>query len=398
MIAEDLAYCGFACPQVGLDKPFLEHLIVEHARQIVEAFVELRGTQLERHGGGCVASTLVGWLPRAATFDTVWDLSFGELYASLFSENEEDSVRAAAAVTLRLNEFGNEGDWQLQLPNSTRFCFDRWLLPPSDSIQVSAAAKTVSIRTRSADVWQQSTFQRTADGWNTVNAQALPSLTFQGTRLTVLTGESLSRASQDRLLSAEAYGVSHKSVDTETELLVHTSKAALELIAEFADIYVPWVNQVVRNLVPLPERPGTQNSASGNFSPGVIAVSNQQSRCVLAEMLVHEATHHYLYMLKRLGPIDDGSDETLYFSPFRNMGRPILYIVFAYHAFGNLLLFFRMLRERGLPADEPGSNIDEQIQKLEPQLKTLEAALQTTTALTPLGRALWEPLYERIHG
>jgi HEXXH motif-containing protein len=380
-----------------MDKPFLDHLIVEHARQTVEAFVELRGTQLGNHGGGCVASTLVDWLPRAATFDTVWDLSFGELYASLFSENEEESVRAAAAVTLRLNEFGNEGDWQLQLPSPTRFCFDGWLLPLCDSIQVSAGTKTVSIRTGCADVWQQNTFQHAAHGWKTTNVQALPSLTFEGNRLRVLTGEALSRASQDRLLSADAYGVSHKSVDTETELLVCTSKAALGLIAEFADIYLPWVNQVVRNLVPLPERPGMQNSASGNLSPGVIAVSNQPSRCVLAEMLVHEATHHYLYILKRLGPIDDGTDETLYFSPFRNMGRPILYIVFAYHAFGNLLLFFRMLRERGLPADEPGSNIDEQIAKLEPQLKTLEVALQTTKALTPLGRALWEPLYERIH-
>jgi HEXXH motif-containing protein len=69
----------------------------------------------------------------------------------------------------------------------------------------------------------------------------------------------------------------------------------------------------------------------------------------------------------------------------------------AYHAFGNVLLFYRMARARALPADQDGLDIAKRMKQLEQQLETLEKALQTTTALTPLGRALWEPLYERIH-
>jgi HEXXH motif-containing protein len=79
------------------------------------------------------------------------------------------------------------------------------------------------------------------------------------------------------------------------------------------------------------------------------------------------------------------------------MGRPILYIVFAYHAFGNVLLFYRMASTRGLTINEPGVDIDLQMESLENQLRQLEEALQTTKALTAIGKGLWEPLYELIH-
>jgi HEXXH motif-containing protein len=136
------------------------------------------------------------------------------------------------------------------------------------------------------------------------------------------------------------------------------------------------------------------NSGSERFSPGVIYISNQHHRCPLAEMLVHEATHQYAYILTRLGPLDDGTDQTLYYSPIRNAGRPIRFIVLAYHAFANVLLFYRMARAHGLPDEEVLINGDA---PLESHLETLEQALQRTSALTCFGRALWEPLYEQIH-
>ena len=69
--------------------------------------------------------------------------------------------------------------------------------------------------------------------------------------------------------------------------------------------------------------------------------------------------------------------------------------MFAYHAFANVLLFHRMARANGL-SDEPGLYNDQKMQELRQQLETLEQALHITKALTPLGRALCEPLYHRI--
>jgi HEXXH motif-containing protein len=99
-----------------------------------------------------------------------------------------------------------------------------------------------------------------------------------------------------------------------------------------------------------------------------------------------------------LGPLDDGTDQTLYFSPFRNTHRPVYFIIVAYHAFANVFLFLRTARAHGLSAHEHGGRTQEQLEQLRERLETLEHALQTTTAITPLGRSLWEPLYEEIHG
>ena len=158
-----------------------------------------------------------------------------------------------------------------------------------------------------------------------------------------------------------------------------------------------WIGYVLRDLIPLPDRSGMHNSGSEYLLPGVICVSNQNDPWALAEMLVHEATHQYLYILNRLGPLDDGTDQTLYFSPIRNMGRPIHFIVVAYHAFGNVLLFYRTVRDAISADREAGARIHRRVEELDPQLAGLEHALQTTKALTPLGRALWEPLYEEVH-
>jgi HEXXH motif-containing protein len=99
-------------------------------------------------------------------------------------------------------------------------------------------------------------------------------------------------------------------------------------------------------------------------------------------------------LLNRLGEFDDGSDPALYYSPIRHTGRPIRWILIAYHAFANVLLFYRCCAANGLDKD-PYCRLNEKV--LVPQLEQLEGALRKSRALTPLGRALWEPLAAKIH-
>ena len=127
----------------------------------------------------------------------------------------------------------------------------------------------------------------------------------------------------------------------------------------------------------------------------MIAIGNNDHSISLADTLIHEATHHYYYTLGKLGALDDGTDSTLYFNPFLDLNRPISRILLAYHAFANILLFCRTARAHGL-ADDPDLSAREEM--LVPRLGVLEQGLQTTKALTTPGRALWEPLYDQIHG
>lgn len=115
----------------------------------------------------------------------------------------------------------------------------------------------------------------------------------------------------------------------------------------------------------------------------------------LAEMLVHETTHQYYYLLTRMGPVDDGSDAELYFSPAKQRGRPIHYILIAYHAFANVLLFSQRCLANGY--DDPDGYLQRNVLALTEWMRHFEAALGTTKALTPLGEALWRPLARELH-
>jgi HEXXH motif-containing protein len=170
-------------------------------------------------------------------------------------------------------------------------------------------------------------------------------------------------------------------------------EAAYALIARYADMYTAWIERGIRTLVPVEAPPGKMISSSFEHLPTVVAISHASPAITLAEMLVHEASHQHFFMLTQLGPVDDGTDTELYYSPLRSTHRPIDRILFAYHAMANVLLFYRSCRRRGFV------DVDfcrSQEQSTEEWVTELRRPLQTTRALTPLGRALFEPLAERV--
>jgi hypothetical protein len=175
-----------------------------------------------------------------------------------------------------------------------------------------------------------------------------------------------------------------------TELL----QEALGFIDRFAPDYGPWVLRLLREIVPLESAPDCMRSGSSVAEPGSCHMSFRNGPVALAEMLVHETTHQYYYLVTRLAPVDDGTDRQLYYSPAKQCGRPIAYILIAYHAFANVLLFSRRCLAAG-HKDEDG-HLRRNIDVLSGWIETLDEALRTTNALTEPGRALWLPLAHEL--
>jgi HEXXH motif-containing protein len=386
VIADDLDCSCFACPQAGPTEPLLDLVVVGHAAQTVRAFVDRYASELKRDGCGLI-SLLTSLACLEQTFDTVWDPAFGGIFAALMN-GKDDPAHRAAALALRLHQCGYPGDWEVPLRYPTYLRFDRWLLPSATAVQVSATTEMITIRTWNAGASSEAVFRRGDSGWHGTGGIPLPVIARGTSAFVVLTAEALQ--------TWEFEGLT-KSIDRQNpDPLVRGSQMAIELIQEYAPTYVFWVNKVVRYFVPWLAVPDQfpSGSSSTNCAHGVIGIGNHDHHLALADTLVHEASHQYFYVTSTLGAIDDGTDSTLYHNPFLEMKRPIDRILLAYHAFGNILLFWRNVRAHGLSADTYILNRERQLVQ---GLSILEQALDTTRALTPLGCALWEPLYEHVH-
>jgi HEXXH motif-containing protein len=171
---------------------------------------------------------------------------------------------------------------------------------------------------------------------------------------------------------------------------------AMALLSTVSPSAASWVRQVTRLLVLVDApRPDLSVSSSDFALPGEVTLSIPTEVAGLAETLVHECSHQYLHLLELLGPIDTGTDETLYYSPVKRTGRPIRAILVAFHAFGNVALYYedvlrrsRSRRARAYCQMHRGRNLED--------LTIFAEHLHRSPGLTPLGTALWKPLYERL--
>lgn len=395
-------FSGFSCPQEGLGQDLLDLVAIEHADQLVGTLLQRHSVALNQFAPG-VQGLLRGWLARPVgpDYNTVWNTAFGDLHAMLVSQTPDDLLRSAAGVALRLHACGHGGDWEVALPARAALRFGQWILPEARAISVQARPERVALCLQVAQTWRTLEFERSPGaGWLAADAGPLEALRPSGHPdfcFRLAPRAALSGPATERLLHADAYAFEGSDMRI-TDAWTHTCSQALQLLAATSPAYVTWVDRVLRDLVPLKGRPGIFNSGSEQYSPGVVCVCDHPYRWPLAEMLVHECSHQYLHLINRLGPLDDGSDTSLHYSPFRNKLRPLFFILVAYHAFANVLLFYRQARARGLVPDQsvPSDAFVHRERTLQAQLRQIEPVLLQSRALTPLGRALWQPLYQAL--
>jgi len=374
---------GFSCPFEPLSEEFLDTLAGGYAREVVQRFVTRYARRIDQQTFG-VVPMITGWVGEEHTFATVWDIIFGSLRTSLGATESSEITELAVSLALRLNECGLASCWEAQLDSPARFRIGRFLLPAIDNLQITANGTQMYLRIYRGRSKKQIVFpQPLKDESRIEGADSLTATSAGQGRFIILTREAL-RSVQFADISLDVDTRRHNSIAGPLEKTVAT-------IEEFAPNYLSWVSRIVRYIIPLKSKAKRLISSSHFSMPGVVCISNQRNPTDLAEMLIHEGTHQYLYLLRRLGPVDDGSDKALYYSPVRGTKRPIGAIVAAYHAVGNVILFCREC-----PA-VAGLWPRERETSLVSLIGPLEEALHRTQSLTPLGDALWKPLYGRLH-
>ncbi|HYI13417.1 MAG TPA: HEXXH motif-containing putative peptide modification protein [Thermoanaerobaculia bacterium] len=367
----------------------MKYLVVEHARAMVRSFLDLHGDLLALR-----MPVLFDFLEAASSadvsFEAAWSPAFGRVAALAFTESADADEICAAAVEFawHLAAEGTIGRWSANVASPLTLRLGRFVLPPATSVTAEHVDGSIQFSLRLVGgTASDYRFARQSSCWIPSERcgpfhsnEEIESVTF----LTQDAGSIYSHAYLDsQILPTDRLGIA-----------LGAHRRAMRLLDDCAPAYARWVRRLLRTTIPLETRTGGINSGSSREEPGVIHASIDCAVEGYSEMLVHEVTHQHFYVLARLGAVEDGSDKNLYYSPFKQTGRPIAMILLAYHAFANVVLLGRACRRS---AQMMGSDYFERNEAfLLPQIEVLEQALQQTRGLTPIGSALWEPLAEQL--
>lgn len=380
----DVRLRGFSCPQEGLDEAFLTCLASEYARSVTRLLLDAYAQPLAAHTTG-LAELLREWSDVSRPPHAAWDSSFGDAFSLLQASIPEKVVSVVARIGLHLGARGLPGTWTAALGRSVPLRWGPYLLSPgAENLAVDSDGDVAEIRI--SDGRAERTIRLTSgeDDWKADGAELLPR--FGPQRAVVLHKNQLALNGFDELVEA--------SVDSIEPQAIATLERAMGIIANHAPAYLPWVERVVHETFLI--RPQVKHIQSGSIAKyfGLVHVSATSNATAIAELLVHEASHQYFHLLTLLDPFDDGSDGNLYYSPAVRKERSLARIGVAYHAFANILLMYDACLASNIDDD---GYCDRGRVKLAPEVDQLEAPLRGNAAMTAVGRALCEPLIERLH-
>jgi HEXXH motif-containing protein len=361
-----------------------DQIICEYGRALLSLFLERHAAKLTQSCPGIV-DLLEAWCNSEISFDSAWDASLGGIRTALVSESP-DPVVCAIRFAGHLCSNGVPAAWGARFTQPMRIKWGNLLFPRSLEVRVSGAHDSFAVEL--VDATRQLlrlNLRRTPQGWRSAHTQQLPNCVLDSHEIRLVAEDSLdctdlpqTNGAPSHLLSEEILGICRQTAD---------------LMRHYTPGYLRWVDKVLRHVIAMRGADDRLRSCSDGDFPGTIGISFP-GRCIsIAEMLVHEASHQYFHIAKKLGAVHDGSDKCTYHSPVKGQDRPIEAILLAFHAFANVFLFYRLCIEAGL---EDNGYCEINAARHLPELKIMLAHLQSSHALTEVGTLLWKPLTAKI--
>lgn len=382
-------FAQFACPQAAPDEDLFATVVGDYAQAWTARFLEEFRGQLTSRGRG-LGELVRGWLEATPPWETLWDSTQGLVRRAVLVPC--DPLPAAAQLGLSLVAGGHAGDFGIRLHSPQRFRAGRWLLPRAVAFTAQPQEGQgegeggVRLRLEPPDGGSVLELEWRDGSWSGPGLLELPRVRrgeFDAFQWTAEAGDAY-------MAAIEPYDPSSTSHAEIGALCLE----ALELLETHAPSYARWVSRVVREIAPIHAAEGELRSYNGDDEhPGRVSFSVPAQPAAVAEMLVHESSHLHLAIARRLGDVVNGLDNETYFSPIRGTERPIERVLYAYHAFGNVALFYRRCIESGI---QDGGYCERNLERHRPELETLREGLGRTRGLTELGRVLWRSVEEQL--
>jgi HEXXH motif-containing protein len=374
---------GFSCPFELFSEELHNLLLREHAASVARLTLDRHESHVRSASQGLVDALQI-WLDGGFSLARPSDPAFGQTQGALGAAVPAEVVDGSCAIALYLASEGLPSKWDVQLSRTRTFRWGAFVLPPAERIAIESDGRAGVIETRNNGTSHRIQIQNGASGW-TSNLTPMPRISVAEGALTVLPREALDFQLPDHVMS-EALG------HIEPEML-EPFRQAVGILEQYVPEYIPWVRRALSHIFLLNPLQGKVESGSMENYLGFSHFSAYSNAAALAELLIHEAAHQYFNVLCLLGPFDDGTDQTLYHSSAVGRPRPLDRIGVAYHAFANVMIYYRECVAKGIQDDGWCAR---HIESWTEGLRVLEQPLRGNPALTDIGKALCEPLIERV--
>ncbi len=296
---------SFASP---IERPPLDlvaHVALGWAETLVQRFLERAGSAAFAAAPD-LAAFLISWpgsQPAATAHTRLWCDPFGDVDQWL-KQPDNNVLELSVRVGLCLAMNGHQGSWRAAGLRMPRLLLGAHAIGPISEVAVDAREGKPTVRVRGERLEIFSRTDRSSDVG--LDEAASGPLVWNDLAL---------------LSQTELGGVSHgfdagAPIPALTEDVLVTFTEGTALIDRNMHEYRAWVLRLIRQILVLKAEDSFRMvSGSGEQAPGLIHISYPISPPEVAEILIHEASHQYFYLLEKLGPLDDGSDPQGYWSP-----------------------------------------------------------------------------------
>lgn len=377
-------YRGFSCPYQPFNQRFFSLLAAQYSRSLIELFLDRFEQRLDETGNGVTEMLSSIHANEPPNDEVFWSAVPGVMMESLTNGDTLSAQRAAASLLLHCGAHGVSGDWELRFDQPSIFLWGPYLLPESERLIVNHKQETVRILSEIKGSRHESRIHRVAEtgAWRSEELTQLPLIADHGYAVTLLPDWAAPPLHCDSPTLSQISSATHESITQ-----------ALGLLRALAPRYRDWVTRVLRRLIVVaaPKSMIKSGNVYGYYS--MFYISDSRDPLVIGEMLVHEASHQYFHSITPLEDVADQTDPTTYYSPFVRRQRTIDRLLLAYHAFGNVYLYYREC----LDSKDHHERASAELRTVYNDLSVVEETLMTSDKLTPTGRALIEPIYREIH-
>lgn len=372
---------AFSLPSENLTEKLLSAVTIPYKIGIVRAALDYHKDTLSRR-----RPEIWNFLDKAISCQEIdsyfvcWHPYFSLINRSFIEKDPRKVEDLFVRLTAYLTNLGViKGAWEGELDSDFSLIHNDVLL---DGVNHIASDVTRGLLFSSVESGGEG---ESSDAYSFARSGKLRSLTISpGKTMKLLPSSVFQPISGDDFSTASAEISSKNEVDMAT---------TIQLIESVGTKYSDWIANVIRYIVCFPQ--DNENSFSGSYSDlsGVVKASFLSSPEKMCEVLIHEASHQYYHIACGLGYVDDGSDTNEYYSPPVGGSRPISRILVAYHAFANITLFYRDCVSR---VDALGEYARKSIERYEEYTLQLGEPLTQSTALTEVGKMLFEPLHNKL--